>query len=341
MKYQKHLDIIERTTAPHVDDNKIRLHAAERNQPWSDKIWQKYIANLKESDIRCYPDQFRAVERIAQHERVKPNQITIGNGSDQVIKNIFECFAIPGSNVVTTNPCFPMYNVYGAISNVQVVSVPYKDKKADIEGLIDSINHDTSIVIISNPSSPVGDTFSPYDLQGIINKAYIVDAVVVIDEAYIEFSDCKSLTDTLGYNPNIIVTKTFSKALGSAGMRFGYSISNVPHAMILSKVKNIYEITGPTLKWIETVLDNYEDVIEYTNSIKYNRLILTEQLSKYYEVVPGQCNWIHTTKIDFPYKFTTRQCTLPWSTSTWTRLCIPGDYHLISEVLQRLDWHTS
>lgn len=334
MKYRKHLDNVVRTSAPHIDDGKIRLHAAERNKPWSDKLWQKYINNLKESDVRCYPDQSKAIDMIAHHEGVRSDQVTIGHGSDQIIKNIFECFTIPYGNVITTDPCFPMYEVYGKVFDVEVVKVPYSNQRVDIDALVNAINLNTSIVIVSNPNSPVGDTFSPNELQRIINRAYEMDAIVVIDEAYIEFSDCRSFADSAWVYPNVIVTKTFSKALGSAGMRFGYAITSVLNTSILNKVKNMYEVTGPTLKWIETVLDNYEDVLEYIINVKHNRTILTELLSKYYDVVPSQCNWVHTTKTDFPDNIITRQCTLPWNDKTWTRLCVPGDYRLTLEMAQ-------
>lgn len=332
MKYQKHLDKIERTGAAHIPEDKIRLNSAERNIPLDDFLWQKYIKNLKETDIRYYPDQQRAIDLIARHEGVQSSQITVGHGSDQVIKNIFECFAIPASNIVTTNPCFPMYNVYADIFNVECRSILYSNEKVDLASLLAAIDHNTSIVIISNPSSPVGDTLSVDDINIIISKASDMNAIVVLDEAYIEFSECNSFADISWAYPNLIVTKTFSKAVGAAGIRFGYAISNSKIAAVLSKVKNMYEITGPTLKWVETVLDNWTVVTEYVTKVKHNRTILLELLKKHYDVVSGECNWIHTTKTNFPDNIVTRQCTLPWSNKTWTRLCVPGDYQLMLDI---------
>ena len=89
MKYRKHLDQVERITAPHIEEGLIRLNSAERDLPIEETIWQKFIENLKETDVRYYPNVNNAVEKIAQHEGVKPSQITVGSGSDQIIRNIF------------------------------------------------------------------------------------------------------------------------------------------------------------------------------------------------------------------------------------------------------------
>ena len=333
MKYRKHLDQVERITAPHIEEGLIRLNSAERDLPIEETIWQKFLENLKETDVRYYPNVNNAVEKIAQHEGVKPYQITVGSGSDQVIRNIFECFTNPWNNVVTTDPCFPMYSVYGKIYNVEVKQVPYRYKKVDVTSILSAIDFETSLVIISNPNSPIGDSFSESDLNSIIHRALDMNAIVAIDEAYIQFAtNTKSFADHAWSYPNLIVIKTFSKAVGSAGMRFGYGISNCKLAKLLQKVKSMYEITGPTVKWVETVVDNYYEIALYCQQVKHNRSILSATLSKEYEVVDSECNWIHTTKTDFPDHIVTRQCTLPWSDKTWTRLCVPADLQTLMDI---------
>jgi len=335
MKYRKHLDKVERISGIHFSDKLIKLNSAERDIPLDNFIWSKYLENLKETDIRYYPDVEIARNLIARFEGVKPSQVTLGAGSDQVIRNIFDCFVEPGQNVITTDPCFPMYNVYGKIYNVDVIQVPYYNKQKDVQRIIKSITSRTSVIMISNPNSPIGDSYSRAELQHIITAAQKVDAIVVVDEAYIQFAeDTSSLSDIAWSYSNLIIIKTFSKAVGAAGIRFGYGISNCKIAATLGKVKSMYEITGPTIKWVQTIIDNYVIVDSYVQNVKANRRILSNKLREKYRVVDSQCNWIHTTKTDYPSDIVTRKCTLPWSKSTWVRLCIPSSIETLNRILE-------
>ena len=334
MKYRKHLDQVERVSNPHIDEGLIRLNSAERDRPLDEKMWNLFLQNLKETDVRYYPNVGVAIDKIAEHEDIPSQYITIGAGSDQVIRNIFECFVNPWNNVVTTDPCFPMYFVYGNIYDFEVRKIPYKDRSKDVDGIISAIDSDTSVVIISNPNSPIGDSFTKDELDSIIQNAEAMDAIVVIDEAYIQFAeDTVSYAQTAFNYDNVIVVKTFSKSVGAAGIRFGYGIANVRITELLNKVKSMYEITGPTIKWVETVVDNYNEIALYTMTVKFNRSKLIRSLSEHYEVVESQCNWIHTTKLDFPNNIVTRQCKLPWSNKVWTRLCVPASWDTLKAII--------
>lgn len=298
-------------------------------------IWIKFLDSLKETDVRYYPDVDKAKQLIASHEDVAADQLTLGAGSDQVIRNIFETFVNTMQEVVTTDPCFPMYNVYGKIYDVIIKAVPYKNQVKDVQGIINAINDRTSLVIISNPNSPVGDSFTHDELLSILSKAAQYDAIVVVDEAYIEFAtDVTSMVEHTMWQPNLIVLKTFSKAVGAAGIRFGYGISTPLITSKLSKVKSMYEITGPTIRWVEVVLSNYNEIAFYCAKVKMNRDMLIASLKHRYEVIPSQCNWIHTTKMDYPDDIVTRTCKLPWSDKEWTRLCIPASTETLLRIAQ-------
>jgi histidinol-phosphate aminotransferase len=227
-----------------------------------------------------------------------------------------------------------MYFVYGNIYDFEVRKIPYKDRSKDVDGIISAIDSDTSVVIISNPNSPIGDSFTKDELDSIIQNAEAMDAIVVIDEAYIQFAeDTVSYAQTAFDYDNVIVVKTFSKSVGAAGIRFGYGIANSKITELLNKVKSMYEITGPTIKWVETVVDNYNEIALYTMTVKFNRSKLIRSLSEHYEVVESQCNWIHTTKLDFPNNIVTRQCKLPWSNKVWTRLCVPASWDTLKAII--------
>lgn len=334
MKARQNLTDVVRYTSVHDPDlKKIRLNSAERNIPLPNRLFNDWLDSMLETDIRYYPDVERAISKIASFEKVSQNTITIGHGSDSIIKNIFECYTGP---VVTTTPAFPMYNVYSKIFDVPIAEVPYGlNYKFPIDEFIETITPHTSIVIFSNPNSPLGDTVSSHDILRIIAKSNKCNAIVVIDEAYIEFSDQKSFTHRALMYDNVIVTKTFSKAIGSAGVRFGYGIANANIIHTINKVKNMYEITGPTLKWIETVINNAGYISLYTMKIKVNReKLVAKLLEKDYNVISSQCNWVHTTKTDFNEdKFIVKKCSLPHSDQEWTRLCVPADIELLGELI--------
>ena len=336
IKYALHLNNIERMRGAYPSPDTIRLNSAERTSEIPQIIWNKYIDSLRETDIRYYPDIDHAINVIAKHTQQRAEYITLGHGSDSLIKNAFEVFAkdtIGYTNIVIPDPCFVMYNIYADMMKCSVNKVAYKDKKFDVQGTIDAINIDTSLVVLSNPNSPIGDSISIPDLLSIIKKAAECKCVVLIDEAYIEFSSVESFVSRAHLHDNVIVTRTFSKAVGAAGIRFGYAVANSRIIELLNKVKNMYEITGPTLKWIETIVDNWGMVEVYVNQIKAKRSILAHELEKDYNVLSSECNWIHTTKTDFDDSITTRQCKLPWDDRIWTRLCIPADRYTLERLV--------
>lgn len=97
----------------------------------------------------------------------------------------------------------------------------------------------------------------------------------------------------------------------------------------------MYEVTGPTIKWMETVIDNWDDVRTYIDKVRINKDVLIAELEKQgHEVVPGYCNWIHTTKNDYNKILDTKQCKLPWDDRTWTRLCIPSRRKTVGIILE-------
>lgn len=334
MRYQKHLNDIERVKGVYPEPGLIRLASAERDEPYPKRLWEIFIDNLQETDVRYYPDFDYAVKELSKHVQVPPQCLTIGHGSDSVIKNVFECFVSEGSKVVTTDPCFPMYKIYGQIRKAEVCAVPYSDKRVDVPGIIEAIDDNTTLVVVSNPSSPIGDPI--LDVENIIRAAARKNCMVLVDEAYAEF--CRLLPSMIhkykDYG-NVIVTRTFSKAAGSAGMRFGYGVSGRAVTNLLAKVKSIYEITGPTIEWMRVIINNWDLVEEYVAQVTRNKYHIIEQYEKQgYEVHDGHCNWIHTTKTDFDKSIHTKRCTLPWDDRQWTRLCIPSDEKTMELILR-------
>lgn len=334
MKFRKHLLNVKRLKPPYSPVDKVRLHASERDMLFSSKLWSQFKNSLNPFDINYYPDTQKVYDKLSKFLNVDNSDIIIGDGSDRIIKYVFECFAVEDSNIVTTDPCFPMYNVYSQLYNVYFKAAKYNGPKFDYKDLIKLINDDTSIVIFSNPISPIGDILTKTEIDEIVSKAREHGAIVVIDEAYVEFSEQKSLLGKLSYSENVIFIKTFSKAIGSAGIRFGYGISNPPIIEIMKKFLPMNEITSLTGKWVSVLIDNWHEVETYINNVIKNRNLASQYfVDKGYEVYNSQSNWIHLDKLDFDEQFVTKQCKLPWSDKTFTRLCIPGDKYNFKRLL--------
>jgi len=335
MKFRKHLNDVERMRGSYPAPGSIRLASAERDSSFGELMYKKFIDSLCDTDIRYYPDVDYALHVLSKFTGVPANHLTIGHGSDQIIKNVFECFVLEGTNIVTTDPCFPMYKVYASVMNAEVRAAGYTNKRVDVDQMVDLIDHNTSLVVFSNPCSPIGDIFYTDDIKRLIKKARSCGCIVLIDEAYQEFSATPSWIENYTQYKNVIVTRTFSKAVGAAGLRFGYGVANEVTINLLSKVKSMYEVTGPTIKWMETVIDNWDDVRTYIDKVRINKDVLIAELEKQgHEVVPGYCNWIHTTKNDYNKILDTKQCKLPWDDRTWTRLCIPSRRKTVGIILE-------
>jgi histidinol-phosphate aminotransferase len=294
--------------------NKLRLHSSERNTEWND-LFDEFKNNLTDKDIRYYPNTNELIEPLSKFFDF--GSFLFGNGSDRCIKYFFELYS-GYKNVIIVDPTFPMYEIYAQMFNVNVIKVPYLTLEFPIEEILNKIEDDT-MVVISNPSSPVGDLISKNNLYKILDE----EVPVLIDEAYIEFSDQESIISDIFNYDNLYVTRTFSKAFGSAGTRFGLIFSNEENISKLNQYRDMYEINGLTMKWILILLKNIEKSYEYINNVKINRELLYKELIKKYNVVNSKCNWIHVNDLDISkcdkVIFKTN-CYLPNLGNNWTRL---------------------
>ena len=143
-------------------------------------------------------------------------------GSDVGIKSVFETFT-DGGRVVTSEPSFPMYKVYSELYQCEYFGIPHEeDYTISTEKILSNITHDTDLVILANPNSPMGEYKSFDEIRIILEQ----DVPVLIDEAYIEFSDRNSIINEINNYPNLFITRTFSKGFGAAGCRVGMVFSN-------------------------------------------------------------------------------------------------------------------
>ena len=316
--------MIERKFHNTVPHNKLRLHSSERNTPFG-KLFERYKKSLTEEDIRYYPNT-KELNPLIKDFYNYPH-FSIGFGSDRCIKYFFEANSKKHwfwgkKRLVTTNPSFPMYNVYGQMYNLKIVNVDYNIIKFPINELLDTIDSN-SIVVISNPSTPVGDIITKDNIKRILNCG----VPTLIDEAYIEFSDEESSIGLINEYDNLYVTRTLSKAGGSAGTRFGVIFSQEKNIKKIQQYRDMFEITGQTFKWVKLLLQNKKEIDKYVSNVKKTRGELLEFLyEKGIYFVPSKSNWFHIQEKyldNLPNNIVFRKnCTIPERGNDWIRLQI-------------------
>jgi histidinol-phosphate aminotransferase len=308
--------MIERKFNKSISHDKLRLHSSERNSSWG-KLFDEFKNEISDSDIKFYPNTDELNVLLSHFYGTK--DFIIGFGSDRCIKYFFEANS-EAKELIISNPSFSMYEIYGKLFKMSINKVPYKQLTFPIDDIIKEVKKE-SIIVLSNPSSPVGDIISNDDIKKILD----IGVPTLVDEAYIEFSDKESVIPMIEKYSNLYVVRTFSKALGSAGIRFGLIFSNKNNIKKTYQFRDMYETTSLAVKWIKIVLNNLNYVYEYIDNVKQNRVILAKDFIELgYDVVTSNCNWLHIKglKILPENVIFKTNCTLPELGDGWIRLQI-------------------
>jgi histidinol-phosphate aminotransferase len=226
-------------------------------------------------------------------------QIVLGNGTDEILDLIIRIFCYPGSDkIITIPPTYGMYDVIANTNNVENIKVPLKSNfTLNLEELKKSFSKKTKLLFLCSPNNPTGNSFSRKDLIYLIES---FNGVVVIDEAYINFSSNSSLVTLINKYNNLIVTQTMSKAFGMAGIRLGMGFSNIKIVNYINKIKPPYNINLLTekralkeLKNIDSIKANIKIILEERNKL----IDSLNELSFVKKVFPSDSNFI-LVKVD-------------------------------------------
>lgn len=224
--------------------------------------------NPFESGVNRYPDpQQRTVKAVlAAQKGVLESQILLGNGSDEVLDLIYRVFCEPKKdNAITLPPTYGMYKVLAGINDVENREVLLsKYFELDTNAILEQIDSRTKLIFICSPNNPTGNIFNKESIE-ILLKSF--NGMVVIDEAYIDFSSEPSWINRLGEFPNLIVTQTLSKAYGMAGIRLGICYANQQVIEIINKVKPPYNVNELTQSKALERLGKTEDINNEITSI--------------------------------------------------------------------------
>jgi len=203
--------------------------------------------NPHENGVNRYPDpqQASVKKELAKLKEIPENQILLGNGSDEVLDLIFRAFCEPKiDNVITLPPTYGMYKVLATINDVEEKEVLLTQKfEPNINAILEKADVNSKILFLCSPNNPTGNSFSQESVETLLKS---FNGLVVIDEAYIDFSTEKSWLKRLNEFPNLIITQTLSKAYGMAGIRLGICYASEEIITILNKIKPPYNINQLT-----------------------------------------------------------------------------------------------
>lgn len=243
-----------------------------------------------------YPDpmQWAVKKRLSEIKGVPPQNIFLGNGSDEAIDILFRAFCVPGKdNVITVPPTYGMYEVSANINDVAIKNVPLTpDFQLDLEKIAEAIDASTKLIFICSPNNPTANSINREDIETILAN---FPGLVVIDEAYINFSRQKTFIQELTEYGNLVILQTLSKAWGLAGLRVGMAFASEEVIEVFNKVKPPYNINQSSQQLALEALNNIDQVNDWIRETIMERELLVKNLAALPFVVsiyPSDANFI-------------------------------------------------
>lgn len=312
------------------------LRYSEWTEPLPKKLFKSFINSLSWEDFALYPDTNILKARLAKEHNVQPVNIYLAPGSAEAIRSVFDCMNL-GEFALTTDPCFPMYDVYAKQNNIAI------DKVLPIQGQYNIIdNNHSGLIIFSRPSNPLGYFFTRNEVIEILENNPMT--WVLVDEAYIYYVENRDdITNLISIYDNLIISRSFSKTYGAAGCRIGYLISHSKNIDTISKFRQMYELSGPSLKYAMFLLDNKDAVTSYCKrTITERKGILKLLKKKGMRTIPSEGNWIHIEQNDANLELFSKNkisvkpnIVLPTYNGTWIRFTVgPGILSLVEKLFK-------
>lgn len=252
--------------------------------------------NPFENGVNRYPDpQQHAVKALlSEMKNVETGNILLGNGSDEVLDLLFRAFCEPNvDNVITLPPTYGMYAVLANINAIENRTVLLSDNfQPRVDSILKAVDAQSKILFLCSPNNPTGNSFSIETIEALLLR---FRGLVVIDEAYIDFSDEKSWLEKLKKFPNLVITQTLSKAYGQAGIRLGVCYASQQIIAILNTIKPPYNINELSQQRAIERLLQADEVAQEIVKIKEERTYLVSNLKTInyvQEIYPSACNFV-------------------------------------------------
>jgi len=272
----------------------IKLASNENPLGPSPKAVEAISKALK--SLHRYPDGgcFYLKEKLAQHLKMKPENLIIGNGSNEIIELVIRTFLRPGEEAVMGNPSFAVYPLAVPAAGGKKIEVPLKNLTHDLDAMADAITNRTKIVFIANPNNPTGTIVTKAQLRRFMDRLP-EGVILVLDEAYYEFVTEPEFPESLDYlreGRNIVILRTFSKIYGLAGLRIGYGVAPEKLVFYMNKVRQPFNVNSLAQIAAMAALEDEEHLKRsQKNNSEGLKFLYREMKAMGLEYVPTQANF--------------------------------------------------
>lgn len=294
IKLKPHLkDLLRYSSAKESRRKYLRLDINEGLPGLPEDFLKKVLSEVDSDFLSTYPEYTILRKKIALFNNLRPENICLSNGSDAVIKYVFDAYVSSGDKVLLTDPTFEMYPVYCAMFAAQSIVIEYKpDFSFPLEEFMQKISKEVKMAILVNPNNPTGSLIEQDELIGIIEKAADNDVIVLVDEAYFYYCPLTVIEEINNFD-NLIVLRTFSKLCGMAAARLGYAAACPMLIEGLGKVKHPYDVNGLAVLLAERLIDRPDIIRNLINSFSEGKRYLTKKLEEEdIEYTGGHANFI-------------------------------------------------
>lgn len=257
----------------------LRLDFNENTVGCSPKVLDA-INNIKEEEIAAYPEYKKFKAKLANSIKVRPEQLMVTNATDEAILIIMQAYVEKGDEVILPIPTFAMFKFYAQLVEAKIKEILYTSNLTfPTRKVLNAISKKTRLVILCNPNNPTGSLIDKKDVVKIVEKAQKNDALVLLDEAYYQYSGVECL-HLIGKYDNLMIIRTFSKAYGLAGLRLGYIVSNEAVIKSLLKAGSPYSVNTVAMVAASKAIEDFDYVKWYINEVKKAKRIIYEELKK-------------------------------------------------------------
>ncbi|MES3629469.1 MAG: histidinol-phosphate transaminase [Longimonas sp.] len=283
----------------------VKLNQNESPYDLPAELKAELVDTLHDTAFNRYPAEQPAAlaEALAKHNHVAPEQVLVGNGSNELTYLFGLAFIEPGTPVVLPAPMFSLYEKVARLYHADLTTIePRADLHFDIDALVEAVTqHNAAMTVITTPNNPTGLAVPPADLERVLKAT---PGVVVIDEAYVEFNDYPPATELLDAYPNLIILRTLSKAFGLAGLRLGYLMAHEDMVTELMKARLPFMVDRFSEAVGRAVLNHPNLLTQRVEQMQESCASLTQALQERDDltVVPSRANFVlftpHTTSSD-------------------------------------------
>ena len=275
--------------------NAVKLASNENPVGPSPKIIDSIEKIVKET--HRYPDgnATRLKAKISRKFNILENQVTVGNGSNDIIEFVARSFLGPNESAVYSEHAFAVYPLVVRAVGAKGIEVPAKNFSHDLEAMLDSIEENTKLIFIANPNNPTGSFIEQSELLNFLEKVP-EEIIVLLDQAYFDYSSFETSDlefDVLERFPNLVISRSFSKAYGLAGFRVGYSVSSIEIADYLNRVRQPFNANSLALYAAEIALDDDQFIKKCLElNFEQKQILFNGLQASGFKCLPSRANFI-------------------------------------------------